>query len=139
MTQGFLRRVGRCLVIVLLLAQWAIVTYACQPFDVVSQGVAAAAAHGQAKADADAPMVDCASMDDMQDHVQDARCAAHCGYGDQGDRNAAPALSAVTLSVAYFLGTTPEAHLPRRPPASIANALAIATPAHAILHCVRRT
>lgn len=150
MTRGFLQRAGRCLVIVLLLAQWAVVTHACQPFDAVAQAVAAAAAHAQADAETAAPlasalptddatMVDCASMDSMQAHVQDASCAAHCGYGDQGDRHAAPVLPAVSLSVAYFLVTAPEAHLPRRTPATVAHALAVATPAHAILHCVRRT
>lgn len=145
-TQGFLRRAGRCIAIMLVLAQWAVVSHACQVYGaasppvVVSDGdVQAAEQVAAAPSSDDVAMADCASMDSMTAHVQDTACAAHCGFGDQGDRSAAPALPAVTLTLAYFLVTPPESRMPRRAPALLASALAVATPPHAILHCVRRT
>lgn len=146
MKRSVLRLITRGVLVLLLLAQWSIVSHACLLAGSRLQGQAGAtqvadqAAAAIASMDAEASsMIDCASMDGMSAYTQDALCAEHCAYGDQGDRSAASAVPPIVLSVAYFLNAAPAVCPPRRSPAERAHALALGSPPHAILHCVRRT
>ena len=130
----------------LLLAQWSIVSHACTLASgrvlggagpaIMAEQAAAALETIQAEASA---MTDCASMDGMSAYAQDPLCAEHCAYGDQGDRSVASSVPPVVLSIAYFLDSAPPACPPRRTSTELAHALALGSPPHAILHCVRRT
>ncbi|MCW5641514.1 MAG: hypothetical protein KIT63_05405 [Rhodoferax sp.] len=146
MKKGFLRFVARSILVMLLLAQWSIVAHACtltgSRFQAGTgstvQADQAEAARETLRSEESAP-TDCASMDGMAAYTQDALCAEHCGYGDQGDRSAASTVPPVVLSVAYFVDIVPAACPPRRTATEMAHALALGSPPHAILHCVRRS
>ena len=146
MKKGFLRFVARSILVMLLVAQWSIVAHACTLTGSRFQAGAgstvqadqAEAARETLRSEESAP-TDCASMDGMAAYTQDALCAEHCGYGDQGDRSAASTVPPVVLSVAYFVDFVPAACPPRRTATEMAHALALGSPPHAILHCVRRS
>ncbi len=146
MKNGFLRAVARGILIMLLLAQWSIVSHACTlantglPGEASSTSIAirAAMAIETVQAQASSP-IDCASMDGMSAYTQDAMCAEHCSYGDQSDHSAASAVPPVVLSVAYFLEIAPAVCPPRRTSTELAHALALGSPSYAILYCVRRS
>jgi hypothetical protein len=146
MKRSVLRLITRGVLVMLLLAQWSIVSHACTLASSRLQGGAGAtlmadqAVAALASLGAEAlALSDCASMEGMSAYTQDAICAEHCGYGDQGDRSAASAVPPIILSVAYFLNVAPAVCPPRRSSAEQAHALVLGSPPHAILHCVRRT
>ncbi len=147
MTRGPLRHVARSLIVMLVLAQWAIMSHACMAFARAEQStfIAARAATqavsdiGLAVTDAGHPP-DCASMESLSAYGQDILCAEHCKVGTQGDQSSAVVVPAVVLSALYGVKPpTVVAPPSRRASASMASALALASPPHAILHCVRRT
>ena len=146
MKTDLLRFVARSILVMLLLAQWSIVAHACTLTSSRFQaGAGSPVQADQAEAaretmrSEESALPDCASMDGMAAYTQDALCAEHCSYGEQSDRSAASAVPPVVLSVAYFLEIAPAVRQPRRTSLEIAHALALGSPPHAILHCVRRT
>jgi hypothetical protein len=146
MKKDLLRFVARGVLVMLLVAQWSIVAHACTLTSSRFQaGAGSTVQADQAEAtretmrSEESALTDCASMDGMSAYTQDAMCAEHCGYGDQGDRSAASSVPPVVLSVAYFVDFVPAACPPRRTATEMAHALALGSPPHAILHCVRRS
>lgn len=144
--RGVWRHITRGIVVMLLLAQWSVLSYACKLAGAGlsgESGSAGVASHAMVRGGAGAVeaslLIDCATMDGMSAYTQDELCAAHCAFGDQGDRSTPAAVPAVSLSVAYFLVPAAASTAPRRRSAAVAHALALASPPHAILHCVRRT
>lgn len=147
MKKDFLRFVSRSILVMLLVAQWSIVAHACT---LTSSSRFQAGASSTVQADRaeatretmrseESALTDCALMDGMAAYTQDALCAEHCGYGDQGDRSAASSVPPVVMSVAYFVDFVPAACPPPRTATEMAHALALGSPPHAILHCVRRS
>ncbi len=131
----------------LVLAQWAIMSHACMPTAGAGQsGFIAARAATQAVADIGLEVTDaghppdCTSMESLSAYGQDMVCAEHCKIGTQGDQSSSVVVPAVVLSALYGVKPASIVTPPtRRASAAMASALALASPPHAILHCVRRT
>ncbi len=146
MRKSLMRRFARALVLILLLAQWAVASHACQMgnLGMASGDMSNASAMEQTPVDASArstamPMPDCDSMDAMTAYGQDKLCSDHCNYGDQSALSFDATVPAAVLSVLFVRPAPVDTASPRRASAAVLNALTLAAPPHAILHCVRRT
>lgn len=146
MTRSLRRAVARGLIGALLMAQFAIATYACPVLATAPMAQMAMPAVDATHADpggattgktpAASPI--CNGMAGAMDPAAPNLCADHCKYGQQSDQTSTPTVPAVLLTALY---TTPSVLLaapPSRPAAALANALVAASPPHTTLHCVYR-
>ena len=139
MSRGLQRRVARWLVVVMLLAQLAVASYACPALSAAlraGEPPSAAALQPVAQALA-AAMPDCSEMAGAADPGSANLCAEHCKYGQQSDQVPSLPFPVALLMVLY---TTPPAPAPTLPGAAAAaqRARLAPPPGHAVLHCVYR-
>ena len=126
-TRALSRQIGRMLIGVLLLAQFAVAGYACPGLSTMP---------AMASSDAVAMSPDC----DQVDRDAANLCAEHCRHGQQSvDTAPVPVMAAPTPALLYLLPLEPEPSLgsARAFPAPDP-VLAVRPPPHAILHCVYR-
>lgn len=146
MTRGLRRAVARGLIGILLLAQFAIVAYACPALAAASMASMAmapidAASAEPADATTDKTVVaspGCDGMAGAMDPAAPNLCADHCQYGQQSDQAATLTVPAVLLTALYTTPSVPLTAPPSRPAAGLASALVAASPPHTIAHCVYR-
>ncbi|MDE2093299.1 MAG: hypothetical protein KGI87_05540 [Burkholderiales bacterium] len=148
MTRGLRRAVARGLIGILLLAQFAVLAYACPALTAASTASMAmandAASADPADATTDKTAVASAGCDGMTgmtgatDPAAPNLCAEHCKYGQQSDLVSTPAVPAVLLTALYATPWVPHTALPARRAAGLASALVAASPPHTTLHCVYR-
>ncbi len=152
MKRSLLRRVARCLAVVLFLAQLMVAAYACPGVSTAvaaraqtgpaEQAMAAAVRQGEASSDPGAAamaaqMPDCSDMAGGMDPDAANLCAEHCKYGQQSDHASTLTVPAVILNALYTTPVVPPTPLPRSAAALTGKPVA-ASPPHAILHCVFR-
>lgn len=155
MSRTFKRLVCRGLIGLMLFAQLAIAAYACPGLSTTgarAQTIAAAetSVHQAPRNDGMAAMsgdesgdrmANCDQMAGQLDEASPNLCAEHCRFGQQSDQVHTPATPAVVLISLYFVTPTmPETLRPKGAAAAPSvDALAAASPPHAILHCCLRT
>ena len=146
MTRGLRRAVARGLIGILLLAQFAIVAYACPalaaasaaPMAMPPVNAASADPGGAATGKTPAASPACNGMAGAMDPAAPNLCADHCQYGQQSDQAATLTVPAVLLTALYTTPSVPLTAPPSRPAAGLASALVAASPPHTIAHCVYR-
>jgi hypothetical protein len=133
MSRALRRTVGRWLIGVLLLAQFAVASYACPGLSTST------AAHKGG--DAMVMAADMAPGCDQMDTKAVNLCAEHCRFGQQSSDTApVPIVLAPVPTLLYSLPVEP-AHVlgsGQSVPSSDVSEAAAPSPPHAILHCVFR-
>ena len=158
MKRSFVRGLARLLAGVLFLAQLTVAAYACPG---LSSAIAASARMGQMQpmtqmSATAAPQVqvssepgaavmavqmpNCSDMTGALDPDAANLCAEHCKYGQQSDHAATLTVPAVILHALYTMPVVPLASLAGCAAAltGVMGAPIVASPPHAILHCVFR-
>lgn len=138
MTRGFLRRVCRALIGVVLLAQIVVSAYACPRLSSDSTMQGAVASSTAVASAIDQPGADCAGMTGPMDAEFANLCAEHCHQGQQSGQAATLNVPAALLTALYVTPVIPEPSVPPRPAAAATSARAAASPPLAILHCCFR-
>ncbi|HEY8710874.1 MAG TPA: hypothetical protein VIM34_23090 [Burkholderiaceae bacterium] len=146
MTRSFRKAIARGLIGVLLLAQFAIVAYACPALAAASAAPMAMAPIDATRASPGGAATDktlaaspaCNGMAGAMDPAAPNLCADHCKYGQQSDQAATLTVPAVLLTALYTTPWVPHMAPPSRPAAGLASALVAASPPHTTLHCVYR-
>lgn len=129
MSRGWLRRLGRGAIAVLLFAQLAVAAYACPGLTTAPALSAPAAAHGP----------ECDDPSGAKDPVAKNLCTEHCRADTQSPLTPVLNVPPVLLNMRYAMPQTPAAADPPRATAAPLSDLVAGRPPHAILHCVRRT
>jgi hypothetical protein len=146
LSRALRKTIGRLLIGVVLLAQFAVASYACPGLKGMGSGANGSAAKAMLVAAADAAAatvlagmpLGCDQMDTEAANL----CAEHCHQGQQSaDTASAPAVGLGIPTFLYSLPLEPQHSLGsgRSFPAPDARLDAAPEPPHAILHCVFRT
>lgn len=144
MRPSLFRWIAKGLVGLMLFAQMALAAYACLAPDGDSPSAWAEAAvntSGEWQVSTPAPaggIADCHELLDGPITTSSNLCTEHCKYGHQSEQVPSVSAPAVSMIARYQLPPPPDALGPRPGPAFL-DALAVASPPHAILHCVLRT